>query len=316
MITTFIKVQKFVRNLQHFVETIKDIKLRPNELMVSFDIKSLFMNVPIDEALELIHRLLLEDETLGDRTALTADHKTHLLSLCLRSTYFMYRGEHYQQQDGAAMGSPISPVVANIYMEMFEDLALRTTARLRMWRRYVDDTFCVMNKQHTQSFLDHLNSLRPTIQFTMELERDGKLPFLDTLLTRREDGRVNIGIHRKTTHTDRYLQNTSHLPAHVKLWVASCLFHRARTVASTEHIEREKKHLADILGAKEYPERIIKIAVRPRREREPKESPKYTIRLPYVSELSEDIRRICRRYNIRTVFTIISTICLWVICIL
>ena len=81
--------------------------------------------------------------------------------------------------------------------QMFEDLSLRTTVRPRMWRRYVDDTFCVMEKQHTQLFLDHLNSLRPTIQFTMELERDGKLLFLDTLLTRREDGRVNIGIYRR-----------------------------------------------------------------------------------------------------------------------
>ena len=114
-----VHTSSFVRNLQHFVETIKDIKLQPNELMVSFDIKSLFTNVPIDEALELIHRLLLEDETLGDRTARTADQVTHLLNLCLRSTYFMYRGEHYQQQDGAAMGSSASPVVANIYMEMF-----------------------------------------------------------------------------------------------------------------------------------------------------------------------------------------------------
>ena len=69
---------------------------------------------PIDEGLELIHPLLLEDETLGDRTALTADQVTNLLNLCLWSTYFMYRGEHYQQQDGAAMSSPVSPVVANI----------------------------------------------------------------------------------------------------------------------------------------------------------------------------------------------------------
>jgi len=63
------------------------------------------------------------------------------------------------------------------------------------------------------------------------------------------------------------------------LGVASCLFHCARTIASAERIEKEKKHLADVLGANGYPEHIVKSAVRPRREGEPKESPKCTIRV-------------------------------------
>ena len=187
-----------------------DVHLQPIEVMVSFDIKSLFTNVPIDEALEVLHRLLLDDESLKDRTELTAEQVIHLLDLCLRTTYmyFMYRGEYYQQKDRAAMGSPVSPVVANIYMEMFEELALRMTPAPRIWKRYVDDTFCVMEKEDTQTFLDQLNSLHPTIQFTMELEEDGCLPFFDTLLTRRGDGRVNIGVYRKKTHSDWYLQLT------------------------------------------------------------------------------------------------------------
>ena len=72
-------------------------------------------NVPIDESLEVIHYLLLNDELLKDRTELTAEQVTHLLDLCLRTTYFMYQGEYYQQKDEAAMESPVSPVVINIY---------------------------------------------------------------------------------------------------------------------------------------------------------------------------------------------------------
>ena len=117
-----------VMNSQCFVEYIQHTHLRPTEMMVSFDIKSLFTNIPMDEALEVIHRGLSEDELLGDRTILTAEKVTHLLELCLRTTYFSFRREYYQQVDGAAMGSPVSLVVANIYMEMFEDLALRTTS--------------------------------------------------------------------------------------------------------------------------------------------------------------------------------------------
>ena len=66
--------------------------------------------------------------------ALSADQITHLLDLCLRTTSFVYKGEYYQQEDGAAMGSPVSPVVANVYMEMFEDLALKTEEVPRIWK--------------------------------------------------------------------------------------------------------------------------------------------------------------------------------------
>ena len=94
--------------------------------------------------------MLLDDESLKDRTKLTAEQVTHLLDLCLRTTYFMYWGEYYQQKDEAAMGSPVSPVVANIYMEMFQELTLRTTPAPRIWKRYMDDTFCVMEEEDTQ----------------------------------------------------------------------------------------------------------------------------------------------------------------------
>ena len=163
-----------------------------------------------------------------------------------------------QQKDGAAMGSPVSPVVANIYMESFEEMALRTAIAPGIWRRYVDDIFCVIEKEQAQGFLNHLNSLRPTIQFTMELEENGSHPFLDTLLTRREDGRVNIRIYRKTTHTDHYLHYSSHHPEHVKRGVTSCLFHRVRTVAVGENIRREEEHLTEVLRVNGYPDHVIR----------------------------------------------------------
>ena len=148
------------------------------------------------------------------------------------------------------------------------------TPTLRNWKRYMDNTFCVMEKEDTQTFLDYLNSLRPTIQFTIKLEEDGHLPFLDTLLTRREDGGVNIGVYRRKTNTDWYLQYTSHHPAHVKRGVASCLFHQPRTVVRGENIRREENHLNIVLKANGYPDHIIRLAaIRPRKERE---TPKFT----------------------------------------
>ena len=67
----------------------------------------------------------------------------HLLELCLKSTYFRFRGHFYEQIDGAAMGFPVSPVVANIYMEHFKQMALESACNPpRAWKCYVDDIFC------------------------------------------------------------------------------------------------------------------------------------------------------------------------------
>lgn len=83
------------------------------------------------------------------------------------------------------MGSPVSPVVANIYMYMehFEDIAVTTAPNPpRVWKRYVHvgDTFCVLKKATVQETLSHLNSIRSTIQFTVEEEKEGVVLFLDT----------------------------------------------------------------------------------------------------------------------------------------
>ena len=106
----------------------------------------------------------------------------------------------------------------------------------------VDDTFCIMEAEHVDDFLNHLNDLRPTIKFTMEKEKEGSLPFLDTLLTTTKEGNLNISVYRKTTHTDRDLQYSSHHPQHVKRGMASCLFHCARTIATGENIIQEEHH--------------------------------------------------------------------------
>ena len=75
---------------------------------------------------------------------MTTHNIIELLDFCLNNTYFTFQGVFYQQTKGAAMGSPVSPIVANIFMEAFESRALSTAIHQpKLWRRYVDDT-CVI----------------------------------------------------------------------------------------------------------------------------------------------------------------------------
>ena len=124
--------------------------------------------VPIDPALNIIKDLLEHDETLNNRTGLSGQHIIELFGFCLHNTYFAFQNRFYEQVEGMAMGSPVSPIVANLYMEHFEREVLRSASHpLRFWYRFVDDTWVIQQQAHKELFLDHINNVDPAIKFTV-----------------------------------------------------------------------------------------------------------------------------------------------------
>ena len=112
-----------------------------------------------------------------------------------------------EQVEDAAMGSPVGPIVANLYMEYFEQKALSTSPTPRLRHRYVDDTFVIQKEVNKQNFVQHINSVDQAIQFTVEDNKeDGAIPFLDTIVKSETDGKLSITVYRKPTHTEQYLQ--------------------------------------------------------------------------------------------------------------
>jgi hypothetical protein len=66
---------------------------------------------------------------------------TCLVQICIKSTYFSFYGDIYEQFEGVSMGSPLSPIVVNIYMDNFEIISINTPPlKTKVWKRYVDDT--------------------------------------------------------------------------------------------------------------------------------------------------------------------------------
>ena len=172
-----------------------------DEMLISFDVTSLFTNIPVDEAVQVIRDKLQGDEMLANRTTLSPDRVVELFEACLRSTYFSYGGDVYEQREGAAMGSPVSAAVANPYMEFFEELALRSaSAKPRLWKRYMDDTCCIVKKGTVEGLLNYLNSVRASIRFTVEVDKDGGLPF-STPCSRGENKAAWMSLSPGSPHT-------------------------------------------------------------------------------------------------------------------
>ena len=106
------------------VEQVKQLTLAPGECLSSYDVSVLFTSVPVDPALRVIKDLLEKDPTIKDRSVLTVNEIIQLLEFCLKNMYFSFQDQFYEQVKGVAMGSPVSPTVAILYMEYFEYLVL------------------------------------------------------------------------------------------------------------------------------------------------------------------------------------------------
>ena len=285
-----------VKNASHFVELLKNQTVQPGDLLVSFDVVSLFTNIPVDEAIDVIRKKHQPPH-----------HIMELTEHCLKNTYFVYKDQRYKQIEGAPMGSPLSPVLANLFMEDLEARAIGTAKhKPKLWLRYVDDTFVIWNhgRDKLQEFLKHLNGIHPKIQFTMETEEDDQLPFLDVLVKKHTDGTLGHTVYRKKTHTNRYLNAASHHhPAQLQS-VIKTLTTRSQRLADDEHKKEEMGQLKKALTQNGFTSNNIRRALRPRKQKSEEETkPIATAHLPYVKGTTDKIGNILKKSNIKTVFT-------------
>ena len=266
------KTEHHVKNSKEFAEYVKLLKVGPDEELRSYDVLALFTSVPVDKALEIIRRRVTEDVTLSNRTPLSPDDIIAVLEKCLKGTYFLYKGEYYLQIHGAAMGSPVSPIVCNIYMEDFEQRALaKASDPPCWWKRYVDDTYMVLKKDQAQAFTEYLNTIDEDIKWTTEGEVEQEievedmekkvercLAFLDTLSVINDDGTIRTRVFRKATHTDQYLNFDSNHPLEHNRSVVRTLTHRARSIVSDLGERNEElDHVRRALGYNGHPDWLL-----------------------------------------------------------
>ena len=107
-----------MKNLNKFAKEVCEIKV--DKELQFYDVSTLFTSVLIDKALKVMMVKLEVITTLSERTPLEPDNIIRLLCLCLNCTYFLFQGKCYLQIHKADMGSPVFPIVCNLYMESFE----------------------------------------------------------------------------------------------------------------------------------------------------------------------------------------------------
>ena len=223
--------------------------------MLSFDVVSLFTAIPVDRACDYISKKLLNDNTLSSSTSLDSNEIISLLHFVLSNNYFIYDDKIYEQIHGCAMGSPVSPVVANLCMEAIEELAINTSLKYNlkcgnaMWMT----AFVSSKGMLSTPFILHL-ILSTHISYSL-LRRisDQQIAFLDTLVSRK-DNTITISVYRKATHTDRYLDFSSHHDKRHKISTAETLLHRAIKLPSTSQGKNaEINHVTDALRVNNYP---------------------------------------------------------------
>ena len=124
------KSSHHVLNSKQLAEDLKDVTLDEDEVLISHDVVSLFTNTPIELTLNILRSKLEQDKSLHKRTKLTVDDLMKLVNFVLTTTYFTSKDIIYQQKQGAAMGSPFSPVAVDLFMEWLEEEAIATAPRV------------------------------------------------------------------------------------------------------------------------------------------------------------------------------------------
>ena len=252
-----------VKDTFSFVSEITSFHKDEDLVIASFDVSSLFTNIPLDECIEFCIELLFEDtENLEYRDcSLNPSQFRKLLTFAVKETHFVFNKQLFDQVDSVAMGLPLGPTLANIFMNVLEKKYLANCPseyKPVLYRRYVDDTFCLFrNRDHLHSFLEFINRQHPNIKFTYKLESDYALPFLDVLVA-HDNNTFSTSLYRKKTFTGLYTDFSSLGPTKYKINLIRVLVYRAFHICSSYlNFHEEVVRIKNILTENCFPKSLI-----------------------------------------------------------
>lgn len=290
-----------ILNTTELVNNIKNINIPDNSYFISFDIKDMYSNIPPRETLTILEQDLRNSNNLNNQQIRDI---IQLTKTCINQNYFEFNSHFYQQENGLAMGSPLSGLLSDIFMHNLEDNNIINDSnpfrnKIIYWYRYVDDIICLFNgtKEESENFLTYLNSLSMNIQFTSE-NNSTNINYLDVTISNENNQHI-FKIYRKPTQSDLLIPSKSNHPWKYKMAGFRAMINRLLNIPMNEnnYIQEIKiiKYLAMRNGYNpKIIDRMIKNIKKKRNQTtRPKENSdqKKFIKVPYTTKMNKAIRK-------------------------
>ncbi|XP_065651024.1 uncharacterized protein LOC136079229 [Hydra vulgaris] len=239
-----------------FVEELKKINVT-NKFIVSYDVESLFMNIPLKEIINIATGLFFKDKTNSKR--FSKIHFKKLLQISTSSSHFLFGGKYYDQTDSVAMGSPLAPILANIFVGYHLQTWVNNCSFTApfFYKRYVDDIIAIFNSEYeAQEFFKRLNKQHKNLKFTMEKEQDNQIAFLDVLI--KKSNSFSTSVYYKKTYTGLLQKFFSFIPSCYKFGLNRCLIDRTFQINNSWFgFDKDIKNLSLVLQNNKFPQKII-----------------------------------------------------------
>jgi len=243
-----------VSNSFDLYRTLSGSKIDNNHILVSFDVVSLFTNVPLDLALHSIEKRWIHIE---HSTKITKNEFLTAVRFVILSTYFTFNDIIYKQTYGTPMGSPLSPILADLVMQDLESNVLNSiNVQLPFYYRYVDDIIFATQDTNVSYILEAFNNYHQRIKFTMEKENNRCLSFLDIML-HVKDNTIIIDWYHKKSFSGRFLSFYSHHPICHKVGTIYGLIDHAILLSHPSFHQKNIKLCVQLLIDNGYPLKLI-----------------------------------------------------------
>ena len=170
-----------ITNAFEFADEIRSIPMNDEDILVSNEVTALFADVRLSETINILVDKAFTDNWFNQTFDLNVEKEefAQLLEVATTNQLFRIDGHSYEQTDGVEMGSPLGPLMANVFMYHVEEQLTRDGTVPSLYKRYVDDTLARMPSTNAAAdFLTRLNGLHASLKFTMELPVDNMIPFI------------------------------------------------------------------------------------------------------------------------------------------
>nr|XP_022904588.1 uncharacterized protein LOC111416729 [Onthophagus taurus] len=205
------KADYAITNRYELIETLKSLHLPKNFTLLSFDVTNLYTNVPVNETLNIAKHII--EEKVDSKNV---EHIFNLLKICTEQNFCQFNDKFYQYNEGLPMGSPLSGLLSDIFLNSIENKILHkdniNNNNIVLWLRYVDDILIIWDDDGfnlIDDFHKYINNLHKNHKFTIEIEKHKQLNFLDLTLV-NTDYSIQYKIYRKPTQTDTIIPYYSH----------------------------------------------------------------------------------------------------------